>query len=58
MEVNALDQMETRALTRLMSTDKTAGLRPFLVIDTAGAVNTGAMVDLTSIADIARKQYL
>lgn len=56
--VNDLDQMDTQALKRLIAADKAAGLQPFLVIGTAGTVNTGAMDDLTGIAAIARQHGL
>ncbi|WP_309377362.1 hypothetical protein [Rhodoferax sp.] len=42
-------------MTPRILADKSTGLKPFLVIGTAGTVNTSAMDDLASIAAIARQ---
>ncbi len=56
--VNDQDQMDIESLAQLIAADKAAGLQPFLVVGTAGTVNTGAMDDLVSIAAIARQESL
>lgn len=56
--VNAQDQIDTQALTSCIATDRAAGLQPFLLIGTAGTVNTGAIDDLETLADIAYHEQL
>ncbi len=56
--VNALGQMDLAALRRRIASDKAAGLTPFMVVGTAGTVNTGAIDDLAGLAAIARKEGL
>ncbi|MGE3708561.1 MAG: aspartate aminotransferase family protein [Hyphomicrobiaceae bacterium] len=48
-----LDLLETR-----IAEDRRAGLTPFLVVGTAGSVNTGAIDDLDRLADIAEAHRL
>jgi glutamate/tyrosine decarboxylase-like PLP-dependent enzyme len=48
-----LDELE-RAITE----DRAAGLHPFLVVGTAGSVDTGAIDDLDAIATIAKREDL
>ena len=50
--------MDTRALHRAIQEDKDAGRQPFCVVATAGSVNTGAIDDIETIADIANDQGL
>jgi aromatic-L-amino-acid/L-tryptophan decarboxylase len=38
--------------------DRARGMRPFLVVGTAGTVNTGAIDDLTALADLCRAEKL
>jgi tetratricopeptide (TPR) repeat protein len=48
-------------LTTLESTirkDRESGFRPFLVVGTAGTVDTGAIDDLNGLADLAQRQKL
>jgi glutamate/tyrosine decarboxylase-like PLP-dependent enzyme len=45
-------------LAAAIAEDRAAGRRPFLVIGTAGTVNTGAFDDLTALADIAAREQL
>nr|WP_206245594.1 pyridoxal-dependent decarboxylase [Novosphingobium terrae] len=56
--VNALGQMEVEALRCQIAQDKAAGLTPFMVVGTAGTVNTGAVDDLTALAAIAHSEGL
>jgi glutamate/tyrosine decarboxylase-like PLP-dependent enzyme len=38
--------------------DRAAGLEPFLVVGTAGSVDTGSIDDLAALADIAQAERL
>lgn len=55
---NADFEMDTNALEQQIKTDKAAGLSPFVIIGTAGAVNMGAIDDLETLADIAAAHKL
>ncbi len=46
------------ALERLIEEDRAAGRTPFLVVASAGTVNTGAVDDLTAVADVAARHGL
>jgi glutamate/tyrosine decarboxylase-like PLP-dependent enzyme len=56
--VDDADRMDVQALSRMIAADRAAGLKPFLVVGTAGTVNTGSIDDLSAIADVARKEQL
>ena len=56
IEVDAAGAMRVDDLEQAMAADRAAGLRPFLVVGTAGSVNTGAIDDLDALADVARAQ--
>lgn len=47
-------RLDARALAQMVEDDRRAGLRPFLVIASAGTTDTGAMDPLDAIADIAQ----
>jgi len=51
-------RMDLAALENAIEKDREAGLQPFLVVGTAGTVDTGAIDDLAGIADIAHRQKL
>jgi glutamate/tyrosine decarboxylase-like PLP-dependent enzyme len=51
--VDAAHRMDIAALRAAMARDRAAGLHPFLIVGTAGTVDTGAFDDLNAIADIA-----
>eukprot|EP01037_Dinobryon_pediforme_P007664 gene7664-7725_t len=48
--------MRIDALESAIAADRAAGLTPFLIVGTAGSVNTGAIDDLDALADIAQAE--
>ena len=44
------------ALEAAIATDRAAGLKPFLIVGTAGSVDVGAIDDLAGLADIAARE--
>jgi aromatic-L-amino-acid decarboxylase len=44
--------MQTDALATAMSADRASGLRPFVVVSSAGTTNTGAVDPLDAVADL------
>lgn len=50
--------LSPRKLAAAIADDRAAGRRPFLLIGTAGTVNTGAFDDLAALADIAAEEQL
>jgi len=55
---NDRHQIDIDALNLAIVQDRIAGLTPFLVIGTAGAVDTGAIDDLAMLAGIARREKI
>jgi aromatic-L-amino-acid decarboxylase len=53
IETDAAGAMDLGRLREVIGRDRAAGLRPFLVVGTAGGVNFGAFDDLDALADIA-----
>jgi aromatic-L-amino-acid decarboxylase len=51
-------RMDVVALASMIAADRKLGFRPFCVIGTAGTVNSGAIDDLSAIADLCAKQKL
>ncbi len=56
--VDAQGRMDVAALESAIANDRALGLRPFLVVATAGTVNTGAIDPLERIAKIAARESL
>jgi glutamate/tyrosine decarboxylase-like PLP-dependent enzyme len=50
--------MRLEALEAALAEDRAAGLRPFLVVGTAGTVDIGAVDDLAGLADLAERHQL
>jgi glutamate/tyrosine decarboxylase-like PLP-dependent enzyme len=50
--------LSPRKLAAAIAEDRAAGRKPFLLIGTAGTVNTGAFDDLSALADIAAREHL
>jgi glutamate/tyrosine decarboxylase-like PLP-dependent enzyme len=55
---DTLHRMDVAALDAMITEDRKAGYLPFLVVGTAGAVDTGAIDNLAVLARIARKEQL
>jgi glutamate/tyrosine decarboxylase-like PLP-dependent enzyme len=55
---DSTNAMSIRHLRERITADRAAGLRPFLVVGTAGSVDTGAIDDLDAIADTCAEQGL
>ncbi len=53
--VDAHDHVDVRAMRAAVVADLAAGHRPICVVGTAGTVGTGAIDDLTAIADLAEE---
>jgi aromatic-L-amino-acid decarboxylase len=51
-------RMDPDALRGMIREDRAAGMRPFLVVPSAGTTNTGAIDRLDAVADIARDEEL
>jgi glutamate/tyrosine decarboxylase-like PLP-dependent enzyme/glutathione synthase/RimK-type ligase-like ATP-grasp enzyme len=56
--VDSRHRIDLEALTRAVDSDREAGFTPFLVVGTAGTVDTGAIDDLTGIAAFCAGQQL
>src|ERR1051326_5394863 len=56
--VNSAAQMDTLQLEKQIMQDKAAGFAPFCVIATAGTTNSGAIDDLTKVAEICNRHQL
>jgi len=51
-------RMDIAELERAIAADRAAGLKPFLVIGTAGTVDAGAIDDLEALAALCRREQL
>jgi glutamate/tyrosine decarboxylase-like PLP-dependent enzyme len=50
--------IDVTALGEAVAADRAAGLDPFLIVGTAGSVDTGAIDDLAALADVAARERL
>jgi aromatic-L-amino-acid decarboxylase len=51
-------RMDVKALENAIKKDRDAGCKPFLIVGTAGTVDTGAIDDLAALADRAQREKL
>jgi glutamate/tyrosine decarboxylase-like PLP-dependent enzyme len=51
-------RIDLTALAEAIQRDREAGFTPFLVVGTAGTVNTGAVDDLAGLADLCQREKL
>jgi glutamate/tyrosine decarboxylase-like PLP-dependent enzyme len=56
--MDADHRIDLAALRQAIAADRRAGLRPFMVVGTAGTVDTGAIDDLAALADLAAEEGL
>jgi glutamate/tyrosine decarboxylase-like PLP-dependent enzyme len=56
--IDAEGRMDLAALAEAIAQDRAAGLQPFLLVGTAGSVDTGAIDDLSALADLAAREGL
>jgi aromatic-L-amino-acid decarboxylase len=49
-------RMDLAALEQTIHADRAVGVTPFLMVGTAGTVDTGAIDNLTALADVARRE--
>lgn len=56
--VDARHRIDVGALQTQIATDRAAGLQPFFIVGTAGTVDTGAIDDLTALADLAEREAM
>ncbi len=58
IETDAGHALSVPALTQAIAADRAAGLTPFLVVGTAGAVDVGAIDDLKALAELTKAENL
>jgi glutamate/tyrosine decarboxylase-like PLP-dependent enzyme/glutathione synthase/RimK-type ligase-like ATP-grasp enzyme len=51
-------RIDLRELEKAIARDREAGCHPFLIVGTAGTVDTGAIDDLAGLADVARRNRI
>nr|WP_246739376.1 pyridoxal-dependent decarboxylase [Bradyrhizobium aeschynomenes] len=56
--VDAAHRIDVAALRAAIAADRAAGLKPFLVVASAGTVDIGAIDDLTEVAELCRSEGL
>ncbi|WP_315721047.1 MULTISPECIES: pyridoxal phosphate-dependent decarboxylase family protein [unclassified Bradyrhizobium] len=56
--VDAAHRVDVAALRAAIAADRAAGLKPFLVVASAGTVDIGAIDDLTQVAELCRSEGL
>src|SRR5580658_5025838 len=50
--------MNVAELEKTIEADRRAGFTPFLLVGTAGSVDTGSIDDLSALADLSRREHL
>ncbi|MFQ5505872.1 MAG: pyridoxal phosphate-dependent decarboxylase family protein [Planctomycetota bacterium] len=58
LAVDGRFRLDVRALSRAIQADRRDGLQPFLVVSSAGTVNTGAVDPLPEIAELCQREGL
>jgi aromatic-L-amino-acid decarboxylase len=58
LPVDPARRMDVKALSAAIGKDRAAGLLPFLVVGSAGTVNTGSIDDLDALADLCAAENL
>jgi glutamate/tyrosine decarboxylase-like PLP-dependent enzyme len=58
ISTNRRHEIDLDALAARILEDRKAGLRPFLLVGTAGTVDIGAIDDLAGLAEVARRERL
>ncbi len=58
VRVNDRHEIDKDALSQMIAADIAAGLQPFLIVGTAGTVDTGAIDDLDGLAGIASRHAI
>jgi aromatic-L-amino-acid decarboxylase len=58
IEADRLDRIDVAALASRIAQDRAAGLRPFLVVGSAGTVDIGAIDDLRALSALCHKEGL
>lgn len=58
IRANGRQEIDVAALREAIAADRAAGLRPFLIVGSAGTTNTGAVDDLVALADVADDEAL
>jgi glutamate/tyrosine decarboxylase-like PLP-dependent enzyme len=58
IEVDGLHRIDVRALRGRIALDRDAGLKPFLVVGSAGTVDIGAIDDLHALSALCREEGL
>jgi glutamate/tyrosine decarboxylase-like PLP-dependent enzyme len=56
--VDARHRIDVSALQMQIAADRVAGLQPFFIVGTAGTVDTGAIDDLTALAELAQREAM
>jgi aromatic-L-amino-acid decarboxylase len=58
VETDSRQRIDLEALEAAIRNDRREGLTPFLVVGSAGTVNTGAIDDLSALADLCQREKL
>jgi aromatic-L-amino-acid/L-tryptophan decarboxylase len=58
IETDRLDRIDVAALEARIALDRAAGLKPFLVVGSAGTVDMGAIDDLRALSALCRREGL